>query len=253
MERKERMKRYLCNILVILALAAVLPACSTAQNLETASPSPDVTPTAAPTPTPTPFTITESWFDDALFLGDSEVGALNIYNIREQGLGEAIIAYRNGYSCYNAIRKGDKIFFTGRQLNIEDAVSISEAKKVFLLFSANDLAFPLEDVEECWDEMLDRISDKCPETDIYVQSAPPINREATYFNNENVQSYNEMLQRVCEKHGCCYVDITNGLTDENGDTYKGYYVDFVHFSTEGCKVWVKNLMDVSSYSIPPTE
>lgn len=194
----------------------------------------------------------EHWFDDALFLGDSLTGSLNIYNIQSGGLGDALIFHVNGLACHHIIEKDTHFNFKGQSCSIEEAAALSGAAKLFLMLAMNDVGTrPIEQLHEDWALMLGRIRERCPELAIYVQSGTPLRLDVNYFTRENMADYNRMLREVCDETGCVYVDITPGLADEDGYLKDEYRLDDLHLNPEGCAIWVENLRRAEAYSVPP--
>lgn len=260
--KKARRGKPALLIVCVLALAAVAgifllaPPGGDAETPATATPSEapaTAEPTPVPTPTPTPFVISEAWFDDAVFVGDSLTSSLYNYTLVNGGLGDAIVTYANGYACHLSDSRDSLLAYMGRGLTVEDMVAETGARKVFLLLAMNDIGMPVDELRACWDAMLGRILEKNPEVRIFIQSGTPIYDEAAYFTNANMQEYNEMLWALCEEGGYTYVDIARGLADETGRLKAEYHLDFVHFDAEACAVWIENLYDSASYSPAPTE
>ena len=194
----------------------------------------------------------EHWFDDALFLGDSLTGSLNIYNIQSGGLGDALIFHVNGLAVHHIVEKDTHFNFKGQSCSIDEAAALSGAGKLFLMLAMNDVGTrPIEQLHEDWAIMLARIQERCPDMAIYVQSGTPLRLDVNYFTRENMADYNDMLRAVCEETGCVYVDVTPGLADEDGYLKDEYRLDDLHLNPEGCTVWVENLRRAASYSVPP--
>ncbi len=244
--------------LIILGVAEAVERAASKRSEAAETPPPTVAPTTpAPTPTPEPteepFVITEHWFDDAVFIGDSVTSPLFYYTLSNGGLGNAVISYANGYSCHKKGPDALKLPYKGHGYNAEDLVAETGAGKVFFLMAMNDLGQPMDTLRQCWLDLIDRVREKSPEVDIYIQSGTPIYDQGGDFTNENVALLNEMIQELCEETGCVYVDIARGLADETGCLKEEYHLDFVHFSDDTGAIWVENLKDISCYSVPPTE
>ena len=197
--------------------------------------------------------IPESWFDDAVFIGDSIVGSLGIEVLIDGGLGEAQILYVNGLSCCRMVEKGEKIPYMGRMHTIGETVELSGANKVFLLFAMNDIGQTEDVTVKLWDAVLAQIKEAAPDVRIFLMSGTPIYSEHGYFTNKNMLAYNEILKAECEKLDCVYVDITDGLSDENGLLKKEFHKDAFHFTNAACVQWIKNLKNPENYSVDMSE
>ena len=194
----------------------------------------------------------DSFFDDALFIGDSLTGSLGTYNLLNGGLGDAIVFHMNGLACHHLIQQNKQIYFMGESCSVERAAAKAGVNKLFLMLAMNDIGAPLEDLQYCWETLLERLRETCPELTVYIQSGTPLRTDDFYFTRDNMDAYNEMLQAVCEAYDCVYVDITEGLEDEEGYMKKEYQLDNVHLNPEGCAIWMENLHRASCYSQPVT-
>ena len=96
----------------------------------TPEPTPEPTPLPTPRP-PVPETIEESWFDDAVFIGDSITGMLSSYTLLNGGLGQADIIYANSYSCHGAVEEDLKLSYQGERLSMPELVEKTGAGKAF--------------------------------------------------------------------------------------------------------------------------
>ncbi len=196
----------------------------------------------------------ESWFDDALFIGDSMTGDLRTYSMLHGGLGQAKLIYVNGLGCHHIVERNKTVGYMGQACTPEQAVELAGAGKLFFLLAANDVGTPIEEMEDCWRTMLETIRAACPDTMIYLQSGTPFRSDAGDFNRKNMGEYNDLLRRMCEEYGCVFVDITKGLVTEDGfmiEEYRNDIEDNVHMNPEGCKIWLNNLRDPASYSVRP--
>ena len=247
------------SLLLLLAVLPSLAACGAA-GPESPEPSPAETaavaaaaaispePTPEPTPEPpVPETIDQAWFDDALFVGDSITGMLSSYTLLNGGLGQADVIYANSYSCHGAVEEDLKLPYQGERLSMAELAEKTGAGKVFFLLSMNDLSRTPEQVLDCWDIVIEDIRSRCPDTELFIQSGTPLFTETGYMNNENVELLNEALKNFCLENDCVYVDIAQGLKDENGNMQGKFSLDYAHFNGEGCKVWIEALMDRDNY------
>ena len=190
--------------------------------------------------------IPEGWFDDALFIGDSITCALYNYNLVFGGLDNANIIYSNGFSCLRSAEKKYQMPFKGRMVNMGEAISQYAPGKIFLLFAMNDVGEPVENLRAAWNRLLDYVQQHS-DADIYIQSGTPIYDETGSFTNENMLELNEMLRDICIERGHTYVDITGGLTDEEGKLKKELHLDYVHFNNDGCQIWIDTLHNPQVY------
>ena len=159
--------------------------------------------------------IPEEWFDNALFFGDSLTSSLGGYTMYFGGLGEAQFVHKNGMACHHLTRDNEMVFYAGRLCTLAEIAELSGAGKLFIQLAMNDLGRPLDELEESWKTLIQSIKDRCPETQIYIQSGTPAHEDIGRFSRKNMIEYNEMLKNECDELVLVYVALTKEMPDEN--------------------------------------
>ncbi len=224
-------------------------------------------PTETPTltiPVETPTTaaiagqaVSSSFFDDAVFIGDSVSLMLSYYvaDQRNYGdcLGQSKFLTAGSLGCAEALLpvSSDSLHptYQGQKMLLEDSVALIGAKKVFIMLGMNDIAlYGIEGALDYYEELVATILEKSPGAVIYAQSCTPIakGKEGSVLNNANIRSYNTALQTRCAKNGWQYLDIYSVVSDANGYLLTEYCSDpdgmGMHFTNAGCHVWIEYLM-----------
>lgn len=139
---------------------------------------------------------------------------------------------------------------------MEEMVFGTEPGKIFINIGTNDISRPeyrLENLLENYGRIIGMIQERLPRAEIYMMAYYPVNEVdkvpdndwgrgmfATR-NNENIQTANEGVKGLAEKMGCHYIDVNQGLTDENGRLKKEYTVEGIHMYANGYRVVLENL------------
>ncbi len=187
----------------------------------------------------------ESFFSDAVFVGDSVTQGLQTECMNSGALGSALFLATKSFGLYNSLNGILFHNFQGKQMTTEDAVAACGAKKVFLMLGMNDMVSVSP--ESCitkWREKIDRILAKTPDVQIYLQTVTPVytGAESGKLTNPNIDTYNTLLKEFCEVNGYHFVDIASYLKDSTGGLAKSYTSDhYVHLSTSGVRVWIQVL------------
>lgn len=184
-----------------------------------------------------------SFFDDAVFIGDSITLSMTTYENLYDCFGDALILCRPSFSIRSAANHQMSLAYRGGSYTVAEALAARGAKKVFIQLGMNDIATLTADRSiEFWGTVVGEIREACPDILIFIQSGTPIYDERGELNNANMDSYNEDLKAFAEENGCFFVDIATPLKDENGFLKKEYCNDeYCHLSLEGCEVWEKTL------------
>ena len=206
-----------------------------------------------PAPEITGKRVDTSWFDDAVFVGDSI--SVGLYNYADDGaLGDADFLAKECMGYHSAMWDIDYEYaihptYNGVEVRIEDAIQDIGKKKIFILLGMNDIcSWGVEESVEAMKDFTDMILEKNPDVQIYIQSATPMvggKVREDYLNNENIREYNELIKPICEERGFVYLDIASVLSDEYGNLRDDYCSDIngagFHFNRAGDDAWVEYL------------
>ena len=244
--------------------AADTPAVETAENLTVASAA-DYTVLNGVPQTDHPLGLAEgaqvddSYFDDAVFIGDSVTLKLNYFvrNNRKQYptlLGKAQFLTAGSMGSGNALEdvssKSLHPTYQGTKMLLEDAVAAMGAKKVFIMLGMNDIAiYGPEGSAKNMMRLAKRIKDKSPDCKIFIESATPrIKGEYQKLNNNALFQYDLLLYDYCKQfasYGLYFVDIAYVMRDAEGNLPGNYCSDpeaqGIHFTDTACKIWVEYL------------
>ena len=198
----------------------------------------------------------ESWFDDAVFIGDSITNALRQVTEACGGLGEAQFLSASSYGVRNAVAGTLKLWYRGAEYFPWEVLPLTGAGKVFFLLGANDVGREggIDAAMDSWTVLYDRLREECPDLRIYIQSQLPVWHEIRYvgLNNENLLVYNERLKAFCGENGCVYVDVADFFRDEYGGLAERYTSDYyVHINVEAAQLWIEELKNPANYSEDP--
>lgn len=195
---------------------------------------------------PSTAAVSASFFDDAVFIGDSVTLKLSYYATDSGELGKAQFLVRGSYSVGHAANDSMLLTHRGSEMKIEDAVKATGAKKVFMMLGMNDIAlYGIDQTIENWGKVVTRIRQTNPGVKIYIQSMTPIwtGGEKGSLNNENMDKYNSRLKAFAQDNDCVFIDIAPYMMDSTGGLATKYCSDsFVHVTDAGAAAWVKVLL-----------
>ena len=196
-----------------------------------------------------------SYFDDALFIGDSVSLKLEYYNAAMDELGGAQFLTCGSFGSGNALKgvgEDDSVHpeYNGEEMLLEDAIPLIGAKKIYIMLGMNDIGlYGVEEAVENYATMVERILANAPDVKIYVQSMTPLASTSQItggdLNNDNVRIYNQKLLALCEEKGWYFVDVASVMYDDSGSLIMEYCSDpddmGVHFTEAGCEAWIDYL------------
>lgn len=194
------------------------------------------------------------FFNDAVFVGDSVSLRLTYYCQSHKGvLGTSQFLTSGSLGSGNALEKisEDSVHpvYQGEKMLIEDGVKASGAKKVFIMLGMNDIGlYGVEDSVKNMETLVERILEKSPDVEIYIQSMTPMLKETQLkqLNNPNLDKYNQQLKALCEEKGYHFADVASVMKDEEGNLIPEYCSDpegmGIHFTDAGAQAWIDYLI-----------
>ena len=199
--------------------------------------------------------VSSSYFDDAVFIGDSVSLFLSYYEAVYDVLGKAQFLTAGSLGSGNALQpvseKSVHPRYNGQKMKIEKAVAACGAKKVYIMLGMNDIgAYGVDKSVANFRTLCKKILQEAPDVKLYIQSVTPrVNQGAASdnvkLNNKNITAYNKKLAAVCVNEGWYFVNVAETMFDNTGHLKRAYCSDpdgmGMHFTNEGCKAWVDYL------------
>ena len=131
-----------------------------------------------------------------------------------------------------------------------------EPSRIFINIGTNDIARPgysQKILIEKYEKILVMIRERLPKAEINMLAYYPVNEiakeptnelEKMGFitrTNENINLANEAIKELAEKLGCNFLDVSDGLRDENGRLKKEFTIEGIHMYANGYQVVLNNL------------
>ncbi len=155
--------------------------------------------------------VDDSYFDDAVFVGDSlTIGIENFSGFNSQFLCMGGLNTKNletatlpiGKSALQAIKDRDSL------------------GKLYIMLGTNEVIYDEKDeFANRYGDFIDKVREKFPDVIVYIQSILPITKEkeATVdIKNSSIVIYNERLLELAKEKQCYYIDLHSYFKDENG-------------------------------------
>lgn len=188
-----------------------------------------------------------SYFDSAVFLGDSLTQGLQIY---DTGLPNARYCAYRGVGPNAVVNGATCTRVDGVQEIPLQALASYAPQSVYILLGTNVLTQDTDYTNflNYYSLMLDQIRQLLPEADIYVQSITPVRPEVSadpahsgMYSARFIRVNNDLAALAVEK-GCFFLDLWEVLADENGDLKVEYaQPDGYHILPAGYAAWVSYL------------
>ncbi len=194
--------------------------------------------------------INQTYFDDALFIGDSRTICLQVYG----GWNNATYYTSQGISVWKIMEEKIAPLADGSMGTIEQALAEKQFGKIYIMLGVNELATGTADsFLKQYKLVMDRIMELQPDAIVFVQSVFHVSREKSdsekFINNFNINDRNKKLSTLADNEKIFFLDANKVLDDETGALIKEYTFDGVHLTAKYLPIW-KNFLLKHGVEIP---
>lgn len=187
----------------------------------------------------------ESYFDNALFIGDSLTLALSYYPVIEDGV--AFCAYKS-ITPMQFVNNTKVTLDNDTEVAIWDEICKKNPEKIYILLGTNALASGSNSSFLLYYErLIEKIKEQFPDTIIYIEGIPPVTSEVSMnritLTNGRIRKNNVAIAKMAKEQGCYYIDLYHALADENNCLPEEIaQEDGIHMNEEGCRAWIDYLL-----------
>ena len=157
-----------------------------------------------------------SYFDDALFIGDSRTVGIAEYG----SLKNATYFADVGLNVYVAQTKAIAVKNVGT-VTLPQLLSQKTFGKVYIMLGINELGNDLDDITAKFSSLIDTVRAAQPDAIIFVEAnlhvGPSRSSTDATFNNPRIDKLNEKLAALADGKTIFYIDINELFDDENGN------------------------------------
>ncbi len=184
--------------------------------------------------------VTDSYFDDTIFIGDSRTEGMELYGGQKN---MNTFSYK-GLSI-DKISTERCIPVDGVNCTVEEAIAKTDYKNYYIQFGINELGWVYVDkFSDGVSHLIDIILEHNPEAVIYVSSVVSVTKSTSdtdsVFNIKNVEKFNTALYDMCKARGdVVYLDLSASVADENGYLPEEASTDGKHCNADYCRRMIK--------------
>lgn len=192
-------------------------------------------------PVPESEAVEDTYFEDAVFLGDSRTEGFQLYS----GLKTGTYLYSVGATVESVFSK--KVWETPEgKVPLLDALAELDCGKIYLMLGVNELGWSKKETfHDQYAKVIDRVREDHPEAEVVLQSILPVSAKqdakGSYVNNERIGVYNEVIRTLAEEKECALVDVAEALAGKDGCLPAELNFDGIHLNPAGCKLWLDYL------------
>lgn len=185
-------------------------------------------------------TVDESYFDDALFIGDSRTVGLRDYTDLSE---HADFYCETSLTVYKVLEED----FKGKG-TVKAALEANDYGKIYLMVGINELGRgTTEDFMEKYTEVIDTLHELAPEAKIFIQGIMRVSGEKNsadaIFNNSNINARNNAIATLADNVQFFYIDVNEVVCDEDGNLNAEYTFDQIHLLGAYNDLWKQFLLE----------
>lgn len=197
-------------------------------------------------------TVDQSYFDDALFIGDSRMVGMSEYS----GLDNATYYAEVGLTIYSLFDEPIAPLADGSMGTLEQALCEKQFGKIYLMVGINELGTGTrEKFLETYSAAVEHIKELQPNAIIFIQGILYVTEERSakdeYINNLNIQLRNMDISKLADQRRTFYIDVNTVYSDGKGNLSTEYTFDSAHLKAACYDQWVTFLMEHGIVTTPP--
>ena len=186
----------------------------------------------------------DSFFDHAVFLGDSRTEGLQLYS----GLTHGDFFWRRGMTVFRVDSEEWTFEIDGEELTMIEALGKKQYDSVYIMMGVNELGYPVSSYERSLGIFIDKVITAQPDAVIYLQTMPPVNDQVakesklgSYINNENVNAFNKVIIRMAAEKRVVLLNTAEVFLGADGQLPADMTSDGCHFKHGSYSLWADYL------------
>ena len=182
--------------------------------------------------------VSDSWYDDVLFIGDSRTVGLRDY----ARSGNADYFCTVGMSVFNySDRTASDNDFSKQTL--ESLLSNRTYGKIFISLGINECGYSTSSLIKAYTKLVNRVRELQPNAKIILQGIITVTEKYAngkdYFSPKHINSINDKIKGLSNGSTTFYIDANPYFTDSRGYLYTDITGDGCHFSGKYYREWAK--------------
>ena len=201
--------------------------------------------------------VDDSYFNDAVFIGDSISYGFELYVTEKRANGETVLGEAKfltsgslsyGNSLWDVSDESVHPTYNGEKMKLEDAIAQIKPGKIFILLGTNDVAlYGVEQTIANADTEISRMLEASPGAEIFIMSTTPKYSPAESdvdgaLNNADIDALNVAMRQFAVEKGYNFMNIAPLFKDETGGLAADYCSDKegmgIHFTSAAYDIWL---------------
>lgn len=177
--------------------------------------------------------VDNSFFDDAVFIGDSRTEGFMIYEDVNA------TSYTHKGLMVDTIFTSPVITQDGEKITVMEALKNTSFNKVYIMLGINETGWQSSYFFiQKYGEIIDEIKKINPDAIIYVESILPVSEKVSmnhsYIKKAKIDEYNVLIKEMVKEKGVYYLDISSAVANEAGYLPEDAATDGIHLNKKYC-------------------
>lgn len=186
--------------------------------------------------------VTEDYFQDAVFIGDSRTVGISEYS----GIENATFLCKTSLSIYDYTKP--KITYKAKKTSIQEVLQSETFGKIYLMVGINECSYGTpESFYELYREVIEDIRRLQPEALIFIEGNLLVTQSKSDSSqgvtNENISSRNELIATLANQKDIFYIDINKSSLCKDGALIPEFTWDQIHIKAQYYTVWKDFLLE----------
>lgn len=181
--------------------------------------------------------VDESYFDDAVFIGDSRVEGLELYS----GLKNTTFYAVQGLTIFGLMGH-EYAKVGGSTVSLREALSQKQFKKIYIMVGVNELGTWTDTFTDAYKDAINEIRQLQPGAVIFIQGIMYVSDDYSkahdIVNNDNIIDKNNHIAALANGVDIFYLDMNPAITDDSGYLDPELTWDGVHLQAQYYSLWV---------------
>ena len=190
--------------------------------------------------------VSEDYFNDAIFIGDSRTEGLWLYGGMQSFTSFIAKSKLDVYTIMDTPVPFHGVDGTEQEMTVRQLLSERTYAKVYLSLGINELGDETQYVYYAYRDIVETIRQMQPNAIIFLQGIMHVtasrSKTDSIFTNANIVDKNEAIASLANGRDIFYIDMNPVVCDENGDLMEEHSADDVHLRARAYPLWRDFLM-----------
>ncbi|HCW22248.1 MAG TPA: hypothetical protein DGX96_00835 [Lachnospiraceae bacterium] len=186
--------------------------------------------------------VDESYFSDALFIGDSRTDGLHGYSSLKN---TASFLCKDATSILDIDQKSLNFYAPGsdtaQEMTADEALSAAQYGKIYICIGINELGSPFQSCYGAYVRFIQKVRQLQPQAIIYVEAIMHVTKDTAQnspiINNTGIVARNRALKALANGRDIFYIDMNSAVCDTDGNLIADLSGDGVHLHASAYETW----------------